>query len=459
MGEKYRFKGLLTDQGWVNDAQVRLDSQGTILSIAQGEKEGEYINGYALPGFQNSHSHAFQYAMAGLAEMHVPTQRNDDFWSWRKSMYEIALSISPDQLENIATMLYAEMLRHGYTAVAEFHYLHHDSQGKRYSQLSEMGERLVRAASRAGIHITLIPMFYQKGGFGKEANEGQRRFLSQNLDSYHLLLASSQHMVNQYSHAQLATGIHSLRAVSPDTVMRYCQEMDTSRPFHIHIAEQLQEVTDCLAYHGQRPVEWLLNHCTPNQQFHLVHATHLTPSETQRMAKSQVHAVLCPSTEGNLGDGLFPFAAYKEHGGRWSIGTDSHVGLNPLEELRILDYGQRTHTHSRETFVTLENGNSGLLALSQAWRSGKRAMGSSDEQFFQVGAPLDAVIMDAQSPLIACTHLDQLCNTFVYSSDASNILGTITHGEWQVKEGRHLKQEEITQNFIQSMQTLNIRRA
>ncbi len=450
MGRSYSFKGILTTDGWKENMTVTLDAHGCIESVQKGES-GKYINGYLLPGFQNAHSHAFQYAMAGLAETHSGGANPDTFWSWRNAMYQVALSVSPEQLENIAAMLYSQMVRHGYTAVAEFHYLHHDKNGKPYDNLAEMGERLVRAAERAGIRITLIPMFYQKGGFGQPPGEGQRRFISQDHEAYWKLLEASRMVVNRHEHASLGLGVHSLRAVDPQDVIEMCNDLDGSLPFHIHIAEQLKEIQDCVNYHGQRPVEWLLQHCPVNENYHLVHATHLEDTEVSGIARSGAHVVLCPSTEGNLGDGLFRLKEFTKAGGRWSIGTDSHVGLNPLEELRILDYGQRVTSHTRSTFTLPGNGNSGFNGIRMAWQSGRRAMGKPAERFFAVGAPLDGVVVDANHPLIAVSAPRDLCNTIVYTADASSFLGTLINGEWVVTNGVHRAGENIIRNFQKTM--------
>ncbi|MES2484885.1 MAG: formimidoylglutamate deiminase, partial [Bacteroidota bacterium] len=355
---QYTFKGLLTQEGWIQNAAVTLDAAGTIVSItAVDVPQGEYINGYALPGFQNAHSHAFQYAMAGLAELHSATGVQDDFWSWRNAMYGLALTLSPEQMQAVATMLYSEMARHGYTAVAEFHYLHHDKNGTPYANLAEMGERLVAAAKTAGIRITLVPMFYQQGGFGQAPLERQKRFISNTIEDYYKLLAATEKVVQNQPHANVGIGIHSLRAVKPQDVISVCQNLDGSKPFHIHVSEQLKEIEDCEGFHNKRPVQWLLDNCSVDKNYHLVHATHLDDAEVTGVAKSGANVVLCPSTEGNLGDGLFRFEDYKNHGGNWSIGTDSHVGLNPLEELRILDYGQRLISHKRTSFVTETSGD------------------------------------------------------------------------------------------------------
>lgn len=452
----YYFKGLLTENGWLENASVDVDGNGKIVSINQNT-QGESASGFALPGFQNAHSHAFQYAMAGLAELHEGTGVPDDFWSWRNAMYSLALTISPDQLEDIAAMLYAEMLRHGYTSVAEFHYLHHDKDGKPYANLAELGQRLVSAAKKAGIRITLVPMFYQQGGFGHPAGEKQRRFLSATTDDYWRLLESSEKAVSFYEGASLATGIHSLRAVKPEDVVCLTREMDRNKPFHIHVSEQLKEIEDCLAFHNKRPVQWLLDNCDVDENYHLVHATHLDDSEVSGIARSGANVVLCPSTEGNLGDGLFRFADFKNTGGNWSIGTDSHIGLNPFEELRILDYGQRLISHKRTTFYEPGKGDSGFNAIKMAWQSGRKAMGAQNERFFKVGDAFDAVVMDAGSALTATASLKNLCNTFVYSGDVSNILGTIANGEWVVKHGKQESADSITRDFVSALKKLGSR--
>nr|WP_322622981.1 formimidoylglutamate deiminase [uncultured Flavobacterium sp.] len=454
----YTFKGLLTEKGWLTNAAVQLDAAGNIISISQSDlPEGEYLNGYALPGFQNAHSHAFQYAMAGLAELHTDTGAQDDFWSWRNAMYGLALTLSPEQMEAVAAMLYSEMARHGYTAVAEFHYLHHDKNGNPYPNLAEMGTRLMAAAKKAGIRITLIPMFYQQGGFGQNPVEKQKRFISPTIEDYYKLLDSTIEAAKDFDNANVGIGIHSLRAVKPEDVISLCNALDGSRPFHIHVSEQLKEIEDCLAYHGKRPVQWLLDNCPVNENYHLVHATHLDESEVTGIAKSGASVVLCPSTEGNLGDGLFSFDSYKKQNGNWSIGTDSHVGLNPLEELRILDYGQRLISHKRTTYVIPENGDSGFNAIKMAWQSGRRAMGAADEQFFAVGQPFDAVVMKATSPLIATAAERNLCNTFVYSADVTDMEGTIVSGKWINRNASLQNREAIVADFVKVMEELGTR--
>jgi formimidoylglutamate deiminase len=451
----FQFTGLLQSTGWVAPAYVGIDSKGVIRSISDKPPAEaaaiESVLGYTLPGFQNAHSHAFQYAMAGLAEKH-PANSSDDFWSWREAMYRCALAMNPDHVEAVATMLYTEMIRKGYTHVAEFHYLHHDKNGKPYANLSEMGERLIAAATAAGIGITLVPVFYQKGGFDKKPQEQQRRFISKTIDEYFHLLDDTAHMIENYPHAKLGFGVHSLRAVEADDIINTYQQGPKAIPFHVHAAEQQKEIEDCIAHLKSRPVEWLLNNLSVNERFHLVHCTHMNDEEVRRLAESGAHVVICPGTEGNLGDGIFRLTDFKNAGGAWSIGTDSHIHLNPLEDLRWLDYAQRLTTHKRNTFTD------GAFALvSRTLVSGRMAMGNDQKSFFEIGKPLDAVVYDCHSPLLSQTSADHILQRIAYTADASDIWGTLIQGKWIVKQGRHKNLDNILKAFKSAITDLESR--
>ena len=455
--KKYYFKGILQNTSWLENTGISVDTQGIIHDIFSFDPEKiakESISGYAIPGFQNAHSHAFQYAMAGLAEKHVGSGLSDDFWGWREAMYQLALSMNPDQMEAIATMLYSEMARHGYTNVAEFHYVHHDKNGKQYNNLAEMGSRLISAAKTVGIGITLVPIFYQKGGFGKGPNDRQKRFISPTIDAYLKLLEASNEACKDYEHANIGVGIHSMRGVEPNDIAEIAKSGPQNIPFHIHVSEQLNEIKDSIAYLGKRPVEWLLDNVDLSNRFHLVHATHLTNEETIGIAKSNANVVLCPSTEGNLGDGLFPLNRYQEAGGKWSIGTDSHIGINPLEELRILDYGQRLITHKRNTFNSSLQGDSGSYAIEMVTLTGRKAMNNFNSDFFAIATPLNACILDGYAPLIASSSLENLSSTIVYASDPSMQSGTISHGKMIVSNSVHSKQNDIREQFSKLLPNL-----
>lgn len=435
----YKFKAILQNSGWLENAIVTLDESGKISSVSQDEIQNPIsVDGYALPAFQNAHSHAFQYAMAGLAENH---SGDDDFWSWRETMYRLALELNPSEIKKIAAMLYAELVRNGYSNVAEFHYVHYDKDGKPFENLAEMGEALIEAAVEAGIKITLIPIFYQKGGFGSEPNERQKRFISKTFEDYARLFEASARACGKYENANIAVGVHSMRGVEANDILRAVNELPNDVPFHIHVSEQLKEVEDCINFLGKRPVEWLLENCDLNERFHLVHATHLTSAETENLAKSGANVVLCPSTEGNLGDGIFPLRNYQNFDGNWSIGTDSHIGLNPFEELRILDYGQRLISHKRNTFGE----NAGLFAITKATLAGRKAMNDFESEFFKVGADFDACIVDADTPLLSNANLESLTSTIVYSADVSQIYGTFVKGNLIRKDEKYFA---IKEKFI-----------
>ena len=428
------FSSLLLKDGWLSPAYVGVNAQGIIEYLSQ-EPPAEpgvavqKVAGAALPGFQNAHSHAFQYGMAGQAEQHAVGAR-DDFWSWREAMYACAETFSPEQNEQVATTLYRHLLRNGYTSVVEFHYLHHDPTGRPYANLAEMGERLVAAARTAGIKITLVPVFYQKGDFGREPQPRQRRFISPTLDDYLKLLDGSRSAVAHYERAQLGFGVHSLRAVEAADVLATHAQGPADLPFHLHAAEQTLEVERCQAHLGARPVEWLLNNLPLSERFHLVHCTHLTPLETTRLAQSGANVVLCPGTEGNLGDGIFSLVDYAEAGGSWSIGTDSHISLNPLEDLRWLDYGQRLIHRRRNTFA-----DGASVLVDKTFFAGHRAAGRTVGNYFAVGQPLDAVVYDLHQPLLAQAGAQHLLPAIVYTTDPSAILGTLVDGQWAYQAG------------------------
>lgn len=449
---QYRFRGLWQGEAFLSPAYVRTDADGIILSVSGSPAVGEAteaIDGYALPGFQNAHSHAFQYAMAGQAEF-FPADTADDFWTWREAMYRVAGQLNPDQAEAVAAMAYAEMVRVGYTHVAEFHYLHHDPQGNEYENPAEMGVRMLRAARTAGIGITLIPVLYQQGGFGLPATEGQRRFICPAADDFQRLFEESVAAVRKFDDARIGWSVHSLRAVDPQAAEIIFRSMPDDIPFHIHAAEQKKEVSDCVDYTGLRPVQWLLENFPVDERFFIVHATHLDEQECYGLAGSGATVVLCPGTEGNLGDGFFPFRDYAAAGGRWTIGTDSHITLDPLQELRMIDYRQRLITNRRDTLA----GDVAAQLVGSAVRNGTMAMGYSAQEasvFFKPGRPLDAVVFDAQAPKIASADDSTRLAGIVYTADHAHILGTMKNGRWLVRAGKHVKGDAIRRDFLDAL--------
>lgn len=423
----YKFDALLQKKGWIQPAWVEVDNNGKIVSVTQetpqNENRYEHIKGIALPGFINAHSHAFQYAMAGHAEIHEP-DTSDDFWSWRENMYKHATRFEPDTMQQVATLLYKNMVKNGYTRVVEFHYVHHHTNGVPYDNIAEMGARLVAAAQDAGIKITLVPVYYNRGDFGKEPQPRQQRFICKDIDQYQLLLQQTTTATQYYSEASTGYGVHSLRAATAQDIQQLATDPSLSGlPFHIHAAEQRPEVERCLQYYGCRPIEWLLQHVPLSAKFNIIHATHMTDNEAEALAKTGTNVVLCPSTEGNLGDGIFNLKAYSNAGGRWSYGTDSHISLNMQEDMRWTDYAQRLLHHKRNTF---SSGAAELL--QQGFYGGMQAAGLSTDDYFAIGSAFDAVVFDTRHPLLEQASITNLLSVIVYTSDTSFILSTIING-------------------------------
>ncbi len=423
----YRFDALLQSGKWLSPAWVGTDSHGNLAYLSHKAPNepvaAQVIQGIALPGFVNAHSHAFQYAMAGRAERHKPGT-NDDFWSWRQLMYHYALGMTPDEMEKTARRCYARMLAGGYTHVAEFHYLHHDESGRPYANPAEMGERLIAAAAAVGIGITLIPVFYQQGGFGLPPLPEQKRFICPTPDVYFRLLEDTQRAVKHYDGALLGFGIHSLRAAEPSAIKEIMHHVSTALPLHMHAAEQKKEVEDCLKFTGKRPVEWILENLPASSNAHLVHCTHLSNEEVHYLAASGAHAVLCPSTEANLGDGIFRLKEFAAAGGKFSIGTDSQVCLNPLEEMRWLDYGQRLVSHQRNTFD-----DGGHTLMRQVIFSGRSAAGIHSTEFFEPGRPLNLVVYKTEEDWDETSLLSRL----IYGPVAKPCRVMVS-GAWQLPQ-------------------------
>ncbi len=467
MSEKRRlfsFKGLLTRQGWITPAYVEVDSKGVVLSIFSEKPKDQRVSGevagWALPPFVNGHSHAFQYAMVGSTECLTRGHTSDDFWTWRDRMYQVALKVSPDHLLRIATQLYSEMIRVGYGWVVEFHYLHHDRDGKPYPNLSELGRVLIEAAKRVGIGMTMIPVYYSQGGFGKRAEAKQRRFLFSSVEPYLRL----QEELALFAGPRVATGwsVHSLRAALPEEIDEIIKVAPRDRPFHIHMAEQVGEVNECQRVYGRRPVEWFFENVERKERLSFVHATHVNASECQLMVDHGVHVVVCPSTEGNLGDGFFPMRPFWESGGHWTIGTDSHVGLGPFEELRWLDYASRLKRLKRDTFCLTEDHDGGREMFFEAILSGHRSAGlienrdTEEFDFFQVGRSFDALVVDAGEPLLADLSKPYGLSTLIYGFDSRAILGMILEGRWRYHREDEGERESIRSQFREVLAELSL---
>jgi formimidoylglutamate deiminase len=403
----------------------------------------------------NLHSHAFQRAFAGLTEYRGEPQ--DSFWSWRALMYRFAAVITPEQLEAIATGLYVAMLEGGYTSVCEFHYVHHDRDGCTYADDATLSQSILRAAARAGIGLTLLPVLYQTSGFGgTPPDQGQRRFI-RNTDSMLRLLDRLRPQCEAQG-ARLGLAPHSLRAVSPESlseVLRGLNALDSSAPIHIHIAEQTDEIDACLAWSGQRPVDWLLDHVPVDARWCLVHATHMSASESARAAHSGAIAGLCPTTEANLGDGIFDTSAWRFAGGRWGVGSDSHACVNAAEELMMLEYSQRLHTRQRNVIASAAHPYVATAMTLEAVIGGAQASGRQVAGL-AVGQQANWVVLNASHPLLeGMPSPDAMLSAHVFASNRQSAIADVwVAGRKQVQAGRHHLNAQAHQAFVQARRAL-----
>lgn len=444
----------LLPEGWhsgvlvvVEDGMItRLDPAPDAATAAQAHR----LVGATLPGLPNLHSHTFQRGMAGLAETRGPS--GDSFWTWRQVMYRFLEQLDPDDVEAIAAMAMMEMLEGGFTSLAEFHYLHHDPQGHAYANPAELAERIAAAAQQTGINLTLLPVFYAQGGFGGQPVAAQQRRFYNDLDSYLALHSASAQALKALPRAVLGTAPHSLRAVTPDQLSGLLSAR-SGGPIHIHIAEQVKEVEDCLAWSGQRPVAWLFDHHGIDPQWCLIHATHMDAQETEQLARSGAVAGLCPLTEANLGDGFFNAQTYQSLAGRWGVGSDSNIEISAFGELRCLEYGQRLLHRGRNLLAVQEGQSTGLSLYTQALKGGAQALQQPVGEL-KAGAQADWVTLDLTHPTLAPLPQSHWLDAAVFVTDRSAIGSVMTAGQVKVQQGRHIASEVISARFIQRVKRL-----
>ncbi|HEX7641693.1 MAG TPA: formimidoylglutamate deiminase [Burkholderiaceae bacterium] len=446
----------LLPEGWRENVLLEWDADGLLTAVQAdfaARFEGERA-ALAIPGMVNLHSHAFQRAMAGLTEYRANPA--DSFWSWRTLMYRFAAHLTPDILKAVARQLYGEMLMAGYTSVCEFHYLHHDAEGKAYAHPGEMSACLIEAAADAGIGLTLLPVMYQYSGFGaRPPLENQARFIN----SPQWMLALLQDLQSAHpQHAGLRYGVapHSLRAVSPESLRELLdglRSFDRAAPVHIHIAEQAKEVEDCLASCGARPVQWLLDNIDVDAHWCLVHATHMTSEETEALARSGAVAGICPSTEANLGDGIFNGKAYHAAGGAWGIGSDSHICVDVLEELRLYEYSQRL-LHRRRNVLAADGAHVGAGLYREAMHGGALASGRPVAGL-RTGQCADLVVLDASHPNLHGKAGDTLTDSLVFARHgASPVKDVASRGKWVVRGGNHFRHEAYADDYRHALKHL-----
>ncbi|MGB5688818.1 MAG: formimidoylglutamate deiminase [Woeseiaceae bacterium] len=438
--------------GWTDNVRLTV-SAGRIAGIEAGQlpaADDEQL-GCVIPGLCNAHSHAFQRALAGHTEQRSPAGR-DNFWSWRERMYELAGRVSADALAAIARQAYCEMLRAGYTSVAEFHYLHRDPTDP--ESVDSMFDAIVTAARDSGIRLAYVPVHYERAGFEDPEPTSQQAMFAMPVDQY---LRHVERVAPKCSGAvSLGVGAHSLRAVSQAALRQIAAyASDAAIPMHIHVAEQQREVDQCFSSYGRRPVRWLLENFDVNDRWSLVHATHMDAEEVEALAQSGAVAILCPSTEANLGDGLFPLHEYLKSGGQIAIGSDSHISINPFEELRWLEYGQRLVSQSRN-IVSLRESHVGSELFSRVLEGGALASGQPDVGIIE-GAPADLVALSDDDPMLAGHSDASRLDALVFSGYPLPLERVMVAGKWRVVDAVHVDRERARAEFAETLKTLGTR--
>lgn len=436
---------------WLSPATIAIDNKGLIVDISQRRDQDssgcQKLSGALVPSFVNAHSHSFQFLIAGLAE-HNQTN-SGDFWGWRDLMYQSLRYLTPERYEAAASQLFTLMLRYGYTHVVEFHYVHHDTNGRAYSSPLAMAEALIAAARKTGMKLTLVPVYYNQASFDQPIARSQRRFYFANINNYQKFVADLNTAYRSDRSLIIGSGVHSLRAASQDDLQQLLKNPPAAGPCHLHIAEQTKEVNDCLDAWGKRPVSWLLDHITLSRQHALVHATHLTEDECRALGTAEACVVLCPSTEANLGDGIFPFRDFANHGGNWAIGSDSQVGLDPWEELRWLDYAQRLALRQRHYRNYRGCQEQGTYLCQQAWIGGRQAAGLHDQPLTP-GQPFDAILLQTNDPRLSHRAPDKFLSSVVFTGGSDLVTSVWVDGQpvWE-KSQQGLSEQRAQPAFLE----------
>jgi formiminoglutamate deiminase len=444
------FTQALLPDGWAANVRVEIEAD-RLLTVTPGaaRQTGDECHHVALPGLCNVHSHAFQRVMAGLAE--IPGRAGDTFWTWREIMYRFAQRLDPDQLGAVAAMAYVEMLESGFTRVGEFHYLHHERNGHAYANPAELGLRIADAARRAGIGLTLLPVLYMASDFGgAPPRDDQRRFIN-TVDSYARLHEGLRSALAPMG-MKVGVAPHSLRAVTPDGLSA-AVALAGPAPIHIHIAEQIGEVESSIAWSGQRPVEWLLDRQPVDQRWCLVHATHVTSQENAAIAATGAVIGLCPLTEANLGDGIFPAAEFVAAGGRFGIGSDSNVLIDAASELMMLEYSQRLATRRRNVLSGPAPGSTGRALFDAARVGGNQALAISGDGL-RAGAAADIISLRNDHPTLTARAGDALLDGWIFGGGKAMVDCVWANGKVCVVEGRHQARTAVAARYREVLRDL-----
>ena len=444
------FESALLPGGWTERVRIGA-TDGCIDCLETGVPPADSDERHALgvPGLGNLHSHTFQRALAGLTERRGPS--DDSFWTWRELMYRFVERIDPDEFEAIAAFAFAEMLESGFTHVGEFHYVHHDKGGLPFADAGELAGRIASAAGETGIGLTLLPTFYAHSGFGGgEPSERQRRFIC-DLERFARVVESSRKAIETLSGARLGIAPHSLRAVT-ESELAAVVALGRGSPTHIHIAEQTKEVEDCLAWSGLRPVDWLMEHVSVDSHWCLVHATHTSLQERERIAACAATVGLCPITESSLGDGIFGAERFMAQNGHFGIGTDSNIRIDPAEELRTLEYSQRLERRARNVLASASGRSTGSTLFAAALSGGSRALKSP--KGLERGASMDLVSLRPDHPAIMERRGDEILDSWIFAGDRGVVEDVWRGGQKVVSDGHHVRRAAITARYRRALSTL-----
>jgi formiminoglutamate deiminase len=444
------FRQALLPGGWSGDVRISIDG-GRIAAIESGVQtpSGDEHHAIGLPGLPNLHSHGFQRGMAGLTEIRGTS--SDSFWTWRDLMYRFVGRMTPEDIEAITAQAYVEMLEAGFTRVGEFHYIHHDPSGALYGDIGELAGRVVAAAQTSGIGLTLLPVFYAHAGFGGRAPDNEQLRFINGVDRFARLIEASRRAVAGYQGGTVGIAPHSLRAITPDELAAILP-LAGDGPIHIHVAEQVKEVEDCIAWSGQRPVQWLLDHAPVDRRWCLIHATHMTGEETKAMAATGAIAGLCPVTEANLGDGIFNAPEFIGAAGAFGVGSDSNVLIGAAFELRQLEYSQRLIQRARNVMATATTPSTGRALFDGALAGGSQALGVTGG--LAVGHKADIISLDADNLALAGRSGDAVLDSWIFGSVRSPVDCVWTSGRKVVTNGRHHQAESVAAVFRRRLEGL-----
>jgi len=468
---KYYAENILLSDGWAVDKILTIED-GIITAITPGkassdnnstyyQKDIKILSGTVIPGMVNCHSHAFQRAFAGFSEQ--GSEGQDSFWTWRKVMYKFLTRLDHNDAQVIATQLYIEMVKKGYTRVAEFHYLHHDIDGSAYSNLDTnetlvtMAQAIFEAAKHTGIGLTMLPVLYQYAGFGQQKpNDGQKRFINSS-NQFNQLVSDCFNLSKQYQNTNVGIAPHSLRAADKESIqvaVKHLHTLDENAPIHIHIAEQQQEVDDCLAHYKKPPVQWLLDNFELDKHWCLIHATHINEQEQQAIAASKAVVGICPTTEANLGDGIFPTAEFLALNGTFAIGSDSHISINPIEELRWLEYAQRLCKQQRTILSTNEQVSVGQNLWQKAAAGGAQST-SSNTGSLAVGKQADLLVLDERQTRLFANNNQHLLDSIIFASQQNVVKDVMVNGDWVVQNSKHAQEQSSADRFAELLTKLS----